>query len=81
MNLKVWEYMGHFVIAESEEEATAFLLPELADLEEESDGEIVWNALDDDHDFLFYDGKDDVEKTCAEWCAEHGKGYFASENW
>lgn len=81
MNLKVWEYMGHFVIAESKEEATTFLLPELADLEEEPEGEIVWKALDGDAEFQ-YEGPDDPDiKTCAEWCAEHGKGYFASENW
>jgi hypothetical protein len=81
MSLKMWEYAGHYVIAESEQEATSFLVQELADLGEEPEGEIVWKALDDDTDFCFYDGDDTVTKTCAEWCAEHGKGYFASENW
>lgn len=77
MNLKVWEHMGHYVIAESEEEATTFLLPELARLGEEPEGKIEWNALEDDFEFDMDD--DHRRDTCAELCAKHGKGYFASD--
>lgn len=76
MKLKVWEHMGHYVIAESESEATSFLLPELARLGEKPEDKIEWEALEDDFEFGLDDDLD--SKTCAELCAEHGKGYFAS---
>lgn len=77
MKLKVWEHMGHYVIAESEQEATTFLLPELARLGEGPEDKIEWKALEDDFEFDMDD--DHRRDTCAELCAKHGKGYFASD--
>jgi len=83
VNLKMWEHMGHYVIAESEEEATSFLLPELANLGEEPEDKIEWEAMSDKADFHFTpdDGVTTIVKSCADWCADHGKGYFCSENY
>jgi len=77
MSLHVWSADDgeEFVIAETEEDALAVLVEAVGPV---SVDPIAWEQLPDDRPFTMReeDGSR-VTKTCAEWCTEVGRGYFA----
>ena len=65
-----------FVIADSPEDADAVM----RDLKYDGPA-MPWTQMPDERPFTFDDGQAIVKKTCGEWCAERGRGYFCAENY
>lgn len=88
-DLKVWKGDEDWIVAETPQEALELLAKHggwssaeewledhgVASAEEEFD------ALRDSHSLTIDCEDEKVTKTCAEWCAENGKGYLAGTNW
>jgi hypothetical protein len=78
-DLHVWTDEEEFVIAASPEDADAVMR------DMRYDGPpIAWWQMPDDRPFTYCPDNDEataVKKTCAEWCAEKGRGYFCSANY
>jgi len=82
MTLKLWDNGNDFVIAESPSDALVLWIKHTGEDPVDYTAD-EWEAWDDDRVFTFVNEDDDTKtaKTSREWCAEHGKGYFASRNY
>jgi hypothetical protein len=76
--LRVWTDDTDLVIAQTAAQARRLLMRANNLCDNEVLPVAEWNALPDGDDFTFFDGADGTRtKTVAEWCREHGPGYFA----
>ncbi len=76
--LHVYTDDEEFVIAESPEDADAVV----RDLKYDGPA-MEWQQMPDDRPFTadLDNGEGPVKRTCAEWCAARGRGYFCALNY
>ena len=82
MDLHVWTNDEEYVIAATPDDADAVMREVGHVMTDEEKGQFY--RLPDDRPFTFCPDNDEasvVKKTCAEWCAEKGRGYFCAVNY
>lgn len=81
MALRLWDDDNDYVIAKNAEEAMILWCEHMGTSPAGYDA-VTWEAWDDARVFTYVheDGREE-KKTAAEWCAERGKGYFASRDY
>lgn len=85
MALHMWTNDHEWVIAESEDDAWAVWEAHIGEKRADYQASMEWHKCDPTKPFTFVDVDEDppvkTTKTRAEWIAEHGRGYFASEDY
>lgn len=81
-DLHVWTNDEEFVIARDVDDADAVMREVGCTMTAEEKRQLY--RLPDERPFTFCPDNDEataVKKTCAEWCAEKGRGYFCAANY